>query len=150
MKKLITLFFVGLVAFSAIESKAQVGNFLSPYSATSDTLTLAAATGTIFLSTPLITAAPAVTTTVEVLVTRLSGTAAGTATLQGSMDGTNWNAMTTPNTATALATYTVANSASAYYTWVVSGSPFPYLRVSWTATTATFSATIKAKYYRAK
>jgi hypothetical protein len=150
MKKLILILFVGLVAFSTVESKAQVGILESPYGFSTDTLTLAAATGTIFLTTDLIKAAPATSTTVEFKVVRLSGTTAGTATLQGSMDGTNWNAMTTPNTATALATYTVANSASAFYAWSISGSPYPYLRVSWTATTATFSAIISAKFYRAK
>jgi len=150
MKKLILILFVGLVAFTTIDTKAQVGVLESPYGLSTDTLTLSSATGTIFLTTDLIKAAPATGTTVEFKVVRLSGTTAGTATLQGSMNGTDWNALTTPNTATALATYTVANAASAFYVWNISSSPYPYLRVSWTATTATFSAILSAKFYRAK
>jgi len=149
MKKLITLLFVGLVAFSAIETKAQVYSLVSPYGFTSDTLTLAAATGTVYLSTVAVSPAPAVTTTFYVDVDELSGTTAGTATLQGSMDGVTWKAMNTPNTATALATFTIADNDGNYH-WIISGSPFPYYRVSWTATTATFSAILKVKMFRSK
>jgi len=142
MKKLLILLFVGLVAFSA---NAQVYNLLSPYSVTSDTV---ANSGTAFLSTVAISPAPATTTTIWVGVTKISGTVGGTITLQGSIDGTNWKAMNTPNTATALATFTATDASNTYH-WVISGSPMPYYRVSWTGT-GTMSASFTAKLFRAK
>jgi len=145
MKKLFILLFVGLVAFSAIETKAQVYSLLSPYSFTSDTVTN---TGTAYLSTVSISPAPAVTTTIWVGVTKISGTVGGTITLQGSIDGTNWKAMNTPNTATALATFTATDASNTYH-WVISGSPMPYYRVSWTGT-GTMSASFIAKLFRSK
>ncbi len=142
MKKLIILLFVGLVAFSA---NAQVYSLLSPYSIASDT---AVNTTPTFLSSGVISPAPAVTTTIEVAVTKISGTVAGTITLQGSMNGTSWKALNTPNTVTALATHT-ATDASATYHWIITGSPFPYYRVSWTGS-GTMSASFTAKLYRSK
>ena len=145
MKKFIILLFVGLVAFSAIESKAQVYNLLSPYGIASDT---AVNTTPTFLSSAAIAPAPAVTSTIEVSVTKLTGTVAGTITLQGSMNGTSWKALNTPNTVTALATHT-ATDASATYHWIITGSPFPYYRVSWTGV-GTMTASFTAKLFRSK
>lgn len=144
MKKF-ALLFVALVAFAAFESKAQVYSLLSPYSFTSDTVTN---TGTAYLSTVAVSPAPAVTTTIWVGVTKISGTVGGTITLQGSIDGTNWKAVNTPNTATALATHTATDASNTYH-WVISGSPFPYYRVSWTGT-GTMSASFIAKMFRSK
>jgi hypothetical protein len=149
MKRILILLFA-LAAFAAIETKAQVYSLKSVYGFTSDTLTLAAATGTVYLSTAVVSPAPAVTTTIRFTVTEYSGTTAGTATLMGSFDGSTYKAMTTPNTVTALATHTVADAASAVYDWVITGSPYPYYRVSWTATTATFSSKIEAQLFRSK
>jgi hypothetical protein len=149
MKKLILF---ALLLTVGISASAQLGNFYNPLGnhLTSDTLTLAAATGTVYLTTESIKAAPATSTTVRFKVTEYSGTTSGTATLMGSFDGTNFKAITTPNTVTALATHTVADAASAYYDWIITGSPYPYLRVSWTATTATFSSKIEAQFFRSK
>ncbi len=144
MKKVIFLLF-GLVAFLAVETKAQVSDLTSPYSLTSDTVTN---TGTAYLSSVAVSQAPAVTTTVWVAVTKISGTVGGTITLQGSLDGTNWKAVNTPNTATALATFTATDASNTYH-WVISGSPFKYYRVSWTGT-GTMSASFTAKLFRAK
>lgn len=145
MKKFITLLFVGLVAFLTIETKAQVYSLLSPYSVTSDTVTN---TGTAFLSTAVVSPAAAVTTTLWVGVTKISGTVGGTITLQGSIDGTNWKAVNTPNTQTGLATITATDASNTYH-WIIQGSPFPYYRVTWTGT-GTMSASFIAKLYRSK
>lgn len=144
MKKLLIILFVGLVAFSANAQVYSLKNSLSPYAA-SDTVTNS---GTGTLTSGVLTAAPAVTSTIWVSVTKISGTVAGTITLQGSIDGTNWKALNTPNTATALATFT-ATDASATYHWIISGSPMPYYRVSWTGA-GTMSASFTAKLYRSK
>lgn len=143
MKKFIFLF-VALLGIAAI-SQAQVYDFKSPYSLTSDTVTN---TGTAYLSTPVVSPAPAVTTTIWVAVTKISGTVGGTITLQGSLDGTNWKAVNTPNTATALATFTATDASNTYH-WVISGSPFRYYRVSWTGT-GTMAASFTAKIFRSK
>lgn len=145
--KRIALLIVGLVAFLAIESSAQLGNFYQPLGTevTRDTVTNS---GTAYVTTPLIKAAPATSTTVWVSVTKISGTVGGTISLQGSFDGTNWKALNTPNTQTALATITATDASNTYH-WILSGSPFPYYRVTWTGT-GTMSASFVAQFYRAK
>lgn len=144
MKKL-TILFAGLVALLAVETKAQVYSLLSPYSFTSDTV---ANTGTAYLSSVAISPAAATTTTIWVSVTKISGTVGGTITLQGSIDGTNWKALNTVGTQTAMATITATDASNTYH-WILSGSPFPYYRVSWTGT-GTMSASFTAKLFRAK
>lgn len=148
MKRLSILLFAIVAMVSSVKAQS---NLTSIYGLASDTLTLAAATGTVVMTTPLLKPEPAVTTTVRFTVTEYSGTTAGTATLMGCMtaNGT-YKAITTPNTVTALATHTVADAASAVYDWIITGSPYPYLRVSWTATTATFSSKIEAVVFRSK
>lgn len=143
MRKLFIILFA-LVAFASSAQVFDLKNPLSPY-ATSDTVTNA---GTAYITTPVVSAAPAVTTTIWVAVTKISGTVGGTITLQGSLDGTNFKALNTPNTATALATFTAAD-ASATYHWVISGSPFRYYRVSWTGA-GTMAASFAAQMFRSK
>lgn len=145
MKKLSILLFVALAAFATVETKAQVGNFLSPYSLTSDTVTN---TATVYLQSPALTPAAATSTTIWIAVTKISGTVGGTITLQGSLDGTNYKALNTVDTQTALATITATDASNTYH-YRLSGSPFPYYRVSWTGT-GTMSASFRAYVYRAK
>jgi len=145
MKKLILLFLVGLVAFSTIESKAQTFDLKSVYDFTSDTVTN---TGTVYLTTPVVSPAPATTTTIWVAVTKISGTVGGTITLQGSLDGTNFKALYTLNTATALPTFTATDASNTYH-WIITGSPMRYYRVSWTGT-GTMAASFTAKMFRSK
>jgi hypothetical protein len=149
MKKLIIILFVGLVAFSA---NAQVFDFRNPLTAgptgpaiLSDTVTN---TGTAYLTTLVVSPAPAVTSTIWVAVTKISGTVGGTITLQGSLDGTNYKAAYALNTATALATFTPADASGTYH-WVISGSPYRYYRVSWTGT-GTMAASFTSQLFRSK
>jgi hypothetical protein len=82
--------------------------------------------------------------TIQVNVTKVSGTVGGTITLYGSLDGTNYTALNTEETQTALATKTAAD-ASAVYHWRLKDSPFIYYKVGWAGTgtmNATFTATI--------
>lgn len=80
---------------------------------------------------------------IEVVVTKISGTVGGTITLQGSLDGTNYKALNTPSTQTALATITATDATNRYHWWLP-GNPFPYYRVSYTGT-GTMSASFSAK-----
>lgn len=137
---------VGLVAFlTAFNAQSQVYELKSPYSSVIDTVTN---TGTAYVSSVAISPAPATTTTIWVYVTKISGTVGGTITLQGSIDGTNWKALYALNTATALATFTATDATNTYH-WIISGSPMPYYRVSWTGT-GTMSASFGAKMFRSK
>lgn len=143
MKRILILLFVGLVAFSA---NAQILDLKSEHSLSSDTVTN---TGTQWLEVVnALRAEPATTTTVWVSVTKISGTVGGTISLQGSLDGVTYKALYAPNGATALATFTATDATNTYH-WIISGSPFPYYRVSWTGT-GTMSASFSAKLYRAK
>lgn len=85
-------------------------------------------------------------TLVWISVTKISGTVGGTITLQGSIDGTNWKAINTNDSQTALATITATDASNTYHYRLLGGN-FPYLRVSWTGT-GTMSASFSAKAYR--
>jgi hypothetical protein len=136
MKKLI--FIVAALLCIATHSNAQIKTFKSTYSLASDTTVDA---GTTYLTSPAIPGPGK--TTIQVVVTKISGTVGGTISLQGSLDGTNFKALTTEETQTALATIT-ATDASNVYAWRLSGNPFTYYRVSWTGT-GTMSASFTAK-----
>lgn len=82
--------------------------------------------------------------TIQVNVTKVSGTVGGTISLQGSLDGTNYKALNTEETQTALATITATDASNVYH-WRLSKSPFLYYRVNYAGTgtmVATFTATI--------
>lgn len=77
-----------------------------------------------------------VTASFQVTCTKVSGTLAGTLTLQGSNDGVNFAAIPTETTQTGLATATVTDTAGAKsYIWWLKGSPFLYYQVSWSGGT---------------
>jgi hypothetical protein len=89
----------------------------------------------------------AVSTTVWVTVTKISGTVAGTITLQGSLDGTNFKAANTSDSQTALATVTATDATNTYH-WRLAGNPYNYYRISWTGAgtmAASFSGRIMVK-----
>lgn len=111
MKNLITLLFVGLVAFSA---NAQ--------------LTAPASTNTIHMKTTLTSSVDSVVVTdtgsgslyinftsksaksIHALITKASGTLGGTMTLYGSNDGVNWTALTDATSTPTITTYTVTDA----------------------------------------
>lgn len=83
------------------------------------------------------------TITIQVNVTKVSGTVGGTISLQGSLDGLNYKALNTEETQTALATITATDASNVYH-WRLKNSPFLYYRVNW-AGTGTMNATFTAK-----
>ncbi len=100
-------------------------------------------TGTTTWTSARVPAGGALTATVYVSVTKISGTVGGTITLQGSVDGTTWKAMNTADTQTALATITATDATNTYH-WRLTVNSFPYYRVSWTGTgTMAASATCR-------
>jgi hypothetical protein len=131
-----------LVAFAA---NAQTFDFKSTHGLTLDS---ASSTTPTYMTTAYVSPAPAVTSTIFVVVTKISGTVGGTLSLQGSIDGTNYKALNTPNTATALATFTATDATNTYH-WVISGSPFLYYRVAWTGSSGQL-ASYSAKLFRSK
>jgi len=144
------LLIVGLVALLSITSQAQVADFFNALSTggvfpKSDTVTNTA-TGTV--QCRILKDLPTVNTTIQVNVTKISGTVGGTISLQGSLDGTNWKALNTAETQTALATITATDATNSYH-WRLTGSPFLYYRVSWTGT-GTMAASFSALLYRNK
>lgn len=81
------------------------------------------------------------TVTIQSVITKISGTVGGTATLQGSNDGTNFN---TVSAAYADAvSYVPTDQATNTKIFVITGSPYRYYRISYTGT-GTMSASHKA------
>ena len=145
MKKfsLIAVALIIMVTVSSIESKGQIKDLKSVYSLNSDTV---ANTATIYLTSAINPSKDRVKTTetiVQVVVTKISGTVGGTISLLGSIDGTNFKALNTAETQTALATITATDASNVYH-WRLNGNPFLYYRVSWTGT-GTMSASFSAK-----
>jgi hypothetical protein len=71
--------------------------------------------------------------TFQTVITKVSGTVAGTATLQVSNDGTNYFAYP------GAAVYTITDVATQTTGWVVAPSGFQYYRIALVNTTGTFS-----------
>lgn len=139
MKKILLM--LGLVALLATPIFAQgLYTFKQTTYPTllSDTVTN---TATNFLQSPSVPSGAYVT--VQVVVTKISGTVGGTISLQGSVDGTNWKALNTAETQTALATITATDASNVYH-WRLSSNPFSKYRVTWTGT-GTMAASFTAQ-----
>jgi hypothetical protein len=140
----VTMAMIALILFASFGVNAQASfyNALGT-NLTTDTVTN---TGTGYVTCRLLDRRPHTSEVIWVTVTKISGTVGGTITLQGSMDGTNFKALNTNDSQTALATIT-ASDASATYHWRLLGGGFNYYRVTWTGT-GTMSATVAAKIWR--
>lgn len=146
---LLSLVIIALMSFG-FSSFAQTGDFFNPLSTggvapKSDTVVN---TATAFITCKKLADVNASYVTVQVNVTKISGTVGGTISLQGSLDGVNFKALNTRETQTALATITATDATNVYH-WRLDGSPFLYYRVSWTGT-GTMSASFSAQLYRVK
>ena len=145
MKNIIALFaFIVMVAFASTESQAQEKSLLSPYGFTSDTVTNG---GVAYLTVRAPEKNGLAVSTIQVVVTKISGTVGGTISLQGSVDGSSYKALNTEETQTALATITATDANNVYH-WRLKNNPFLYYRVSWTGTgtmAASFTAQILSR-----
>lgn len=77
--------------------------------------------------------------TIQALITKTSGTVAGTVKLQGSSDATNWYDFTSP------ATITATDTATQIIVFQLTDKIFPYYRVSWTGTGTMVAVVSSAK-----
>lgn len=86
------------------------------------------------------------TVTVSVVLNKISGTGAGTAILNGSIDGVNYSPVAASQLIGAqTASYTITNVANQSYNWVVAQSPFLYYQVTVTGS-GTEVLAINGKY----
>lgn len=92
-------------------------------------------TGTNYLGNLIPISGARTSVTVIVTITKVSGTVAGTMTLQGSYDGTVFFALNAPESQTALATKAQADASGVYHWWL-KANPFPYYRLSTVGTGA--------------
>jgi hypothetical protein len=120
---------------SGTRSKKSTNTLLSSYSLTSDTVTN---TGTSYLQITLNNYYEKVS--FQPVVTKVSGTAAGTVTLQGSVDGTNY--VTVSSDYSNARTMTVTNVTTSTAFFVVTSSPYRYYRLSYTGS-GTMVCTLK-------
>jgi hypothetical protein len=75
---------------------------------------------------------PANTVSIQAVIAKTSGTLAGTLTVQGSIDGVNYETVNASLVLPTPATYTVTDVASQAKIFVITGSPYLYYRLSWT------------------
>lgn len=137
---LLVFLFAGLFAQAQILSASQVkissGQYLMNLentlgtNLTRDTTTN---TGTGVLVTDRAIVGPGEVTIVA-LVTKVSGTVAGTLVLTGSIDGTNYQTINQPNTQTAVVTVAAVSDATARYSFSLNTNPFRYYKVTHTGT----------------
>jgi hypothetical protein len=145
MKKIFSLLL--MLALCVGIASAQAVDFTTTGTTSGALSVVCTNTATVTLSTPAIKiAVPAYSTTIQVVVTKTSGTVGGTITLLGSTDGVNYKAINTMETQTPLATVTPADATAAYH-WRLSYCPFNYYRVSYTGA-ATMVASISANLIR--
>lgn len=135
MKNLLSILFIFCLSFTL---KAQVAMTIAGSPVTNTGTGTATATITNTYETAAI----------QAVFTKTSGTLAGTATLQASLDGTNYATVATGATVAGAATYTVTDVASQSVIFIINKAPYKYYRVSWTGTgtmVGTISATILPK-----
>jgi hypothetical protein len=134
------LYLIAFITLASLQVNAQsaIKVFKSTSNLATDTVVN---TATEYLTSPVNTGNGP--TTIQVVVTKISGTVGGTISLQGSVDGTSYKALNTEETQTALATITATDASNVYH-WRLKDNPFLYYRVNWVGT-GTMSATVAAK-----
>lgn len=121
-----------ILAFITSQTYGAINNMLSNYSNASDTCVN---TGTAYLDYTITGVYQQVS--VQVVLTEISGTSAGTVILQASLDGTNYNAVGAD-------TLSTADVASQSHVFIVPNTPYKYWRVLQTGS-GTMSSIISAK-----
>ena len=81
--------------------------------------------------------------TIQSVVKKTSGTVAGTVTLQGSNDGTNYVTVAAAYALGSVVTFTATDVSVQSVQFVVTGNPYKYIRVSYTGS-GTMVATLKS------
>lgn len=135
MKKLLIFVFL-CTAGIVTHAQSIVQNLISAPASGSHLTDTVTNTGTVTMSSTLV-AGSAQNITVTGTFTKLTGTVAGTATLLGSLNGTDW-------TSASGTSYTVTDVASATTSWLLTNKPFQYYRVSVTGS-GTSTYTVKGQ-----
>lgn len=125
----------GKLLTSGAKAKHAVSNMKSSYDLTSDTCTNA---GTTYVGLTVNNYYE--TVTIQAVVTKISGTVAGTVTVQGSNDGTNF--VTVDSDYITSSTLSPTNQTTNTKIFIITGSPYKYYRLSYTGS-GTMSATLK-------
>lgn len=137
MKKLLL---ISLLIVFALGAKAQVYDLKSDtYLLTSDTVVN---TAVVNLTSPEISGAKQILS-FQVEVTEISGTTAGTLTLQGSLDGSDFKAIPTVETQTSVTTASPADvSTKQVFLWRFTSNHFRYYRVAYAG-----AGTMSARFF---
>ena len=136
MKKVLII--IGLFSVLALGAKSQtiLQDLYSNAASGVKPLDTITNTATVTMTSSAVKGSP-IGTTVGVVFTKLTGTVAGTATLKGSLNGTDW--FTASST-----TYTVTDLATQSKSWELTGSPYLYFRVE-TVGSGTSTYTVKGQ-----
>ena len=130
---------VGLIAHA---QKINSVDFKTDAGATSQSIANAA---TAYITAPAFGSGAA---TIQVVATKVGGTVAGVITLQGSVDGVNFEPARLVDATTALYTVTATNVATQTFIWRLTLNSYNYYRLSWVGTgtmTATFTGKVVVK-----
>lgn len=145
MKKLLMIAITCLIAFSVNAQNGARSLISSNASALIPTVDTVTNTGvkTMALPATQIVKGPKQTTTVSAVITKISGTGAGTVVLKGSNDGVNFSTIaSTQLQGGQTATFTLTDVASQAYHFVVLNNPFLYYE---TVTTGSGTEVISVK-----
>lgn len=82
---------------------------------------------------------------VQTVITKVSGTVGGTVTLEGSVDGTNYETVDLSYVCDSVATFTPTNVATNSVIFVMNGAPYAYYRIKYVGT-GTMSATVTSYF----
>lgn len=131
MKKFILFALFGMLAFAC---NAQVTNMVSGYGNPTDTVTNAGS-NYVYITSPN----PWQNISVQPVITKISGTVAGTYYLQGSLDNTNWVSVVGDS---ATATNVTTNTRI----WKESTKAYKYYRIGYTGS-GTMAATLRGYFF---
>lgn len=135
MKKIIFAIAICIASFTA--SQAQIESAFT-MTGNGDTITN---TGTKTNTLKVKTSANVVG--IHTVITKISGTVAGTVTLQGSNDGTTYLTVDTTLAVSKKVTFTATNTATQGVYFTIKDSPYLYLRISYTGS-GTMAASMRS------
>lgn len=135
MKKLILLIAVSLCSIGAFAQSTAQGLYSAPASGI-QLLDTVSNTGVVTMTSKVVPGS-AFTSTISHTFTKLTGTVAGTAILQGSINGVDFVSASSTS-------YTVTDVASQSTSWVITGKPYLYYRVQTTGS-GTSTYTVKGQ-----
>lgn len=121
MRKLLLIAVLATFSF-AVNAQSTVQNLLSNTASGVKPLDTITNAGTVTMSSAIVKGAPN-QTTVSATFTKLTGTVAGTATLLGSLNGTDWASASSTS-------YTVTDVATQTTSWPLTGKNYLYYRVN--------------------